>query len=164
MMENKPTSHILKGLIIVVLLIALDLIFQSLKAAPPMWVRFLPMIIIMSGVAASVYVFSKQICGLNFKESFVHGLKTTAVVTCLFALYTYIAAKFIYPPLSKAEIEAAVQELLKAGNLTPDEARSKAVESGKMMWVIMVSGVIFVSLINGLIGSLIGAAISKKNQ
>lgn len=163
-MENKITSHILKGVIVFVILIALDLLFQSLKTAPPQWVRLLPMIFIMSGVAVSVYIFSKQSGGINFKEAFAHGLKTTAVITFLFAVYTYFAVKFIYPPIAKEEIEAAVQELMKQGKFTPDEARSKAIEGSRKMWVIMVSGVIFVSLISGLVGSLAGAAISKKNQ
>jgi Protein of unknown function (DUF4199) len=164
-METKIISHITKGLITVAVLIILDLVLQKTGATLPNGLQYLPTILLMAAVLVSCIIFANQSGGkLKFGDVFAHGFKTTAVIACLMAVYTFFAVKFIYPAPSAADLEAATKGLEQQGNMMPQEAKEKAVEAAKKMWIMVVSGVIFVSLVSGLIGSLAGALLAKKNQ
>jgi Protein of unknown function (DUF4199) len=164
-METKITSHISKGLVIVAVLIILDLVLQKTGVSLPKGLQYLPTVFLIAGVLFSCIIFARQSGGkLKFGDIFAHGFKTTAVITCLMAVYTFFAVKFIYPPPSAADIEAATKGIEQQGNMMPQEARERATDAAKKMWIMVVPGVIFVSLISGLTGSLAGAALAKKNQ
>lgn len=165
-MENKITSRVTKGVIIAGILIALDIVLQKIYVTVPDGARYMPRLVItFVGVLASSVIFIKQSGGrLSFGEVFSHGFKTTAVVAFLMAAYTFIAVRFIYPAPGPAEMEAAVKAIQQQGNALYEEARQQAIQAAKNRWIIYVSVSIFASLIPGLLGSLAGGAIAKKNQ
>jgi hypothetical protein len=110
-------------------------------------------------------LYSKQSGGNpGFGDVFAHGFRTTAVIAFLMALYTFISIRWIEPAPSAAEMEAAVKAIEQQGNTLYEEAKQQAIEGAKNRWIIYVSLSIFVSLIPGLVGSLAGAAVTKKNQ
>ena len=151
---------------IAVILIVLDFIFQRIYSPVPDGIPMLPKILItFAGVLASSILYSRQMGGkLSFGEVFSHGLRTTAVIAFLMALYTFLAVKFIYPAPSAAEMDAAVKAIEQQGNALHHEAAEQATNAARHRWIIYVSLSIFATLIPGLLGSLAGAAITKKNQ
>ena len=165
-MEKNITSRITKGVIITGLLIALDIILQKTYAVVPDSTRYLPRLVVsFAGVLISCIVYSRQSGGnLAFGELFSHGFKTTAVVAFLMALYTFIAIKLIYPAPSAAEMDAAIRSYEQQGNALHEEAKQLAAAAAKNRWIVYVSVSLFVTLVPGLLGSLAGAAITKKNQ
>jgi hypothetical protein len=165
-MEKKVISHITKGLILAAIVIALDLIFQQPKLRGQESVQYLLRFgIVFAGIVASCVVFAKQTGGpLKFGEVFSHGFKATAVIAFLVAIYTFFAVKFIYPPPSAEEMEAAVKVMMQQKNVLEQEAKQLAAEAAKKRWIIYVSLSFFVSIIPGLLGSAIGGAVAKKNQ
>ncbi len=165
-METNVTSRITKGVIIAVILIVLDFIFQHTYSPVPDGIPLLPKIVItFAGVLGACILYSRQMGGgLSFGESFSHGLRTTAVIAFLMAFYTFLAVKFIYPAPSAAEMDAAVKTIEQNGNALHQEAVEQAAIAAKHRWIVYVSLSIFASLIPGLLGSLAGAAITKKNQ
>lgn len=165
-MENKITSHLVKGVIIAGILIALDGIQQKLYGPVPDGVRYMARLIItFVGVLAGCIIFIKQTGSKpSFGEVFSHGFRTTAVIAFLMAAYTFIAVKFIYPPPSTAEMEAAVKAIEAQGNALHEEARQLAAKAAANRWVVYVSFTIFASLIPGLLASALGGGIAKKNQ
>lgn len=165
-MERKITSRITKGVIIVCVLIILDFILQKIYNPVPDGVRYmLRMAITFTGVLAACILYSKQSGGnLVFGDVFSHGFKTTAVIAFLMALYTFIIFKVIYPMPTAAEMDAAVKAIEQQGNSLHEEAKQQAESAAKNRWIIYVSISIFVSLIPGLLGSLAGAAATKKNR
>ena len=165
-MERKITSRITKGVIIVGIMIILDFILQQTYHPVPDSTRYLPRLIItFAGILAACILYSKQSGGHpGFGEVFAHGFRTTAVVAFLLALYTFIAVKWIYPAPTPAEMDAAVKAIEQQGNALQEEAKQLAAKAAANRWIIYVSLSIFVSLIPGLLGSLAGAAITKKNQ
>lgn len=164
-MENKVTSHIIKGLIVAVILIVFDVILQKYGSAVSPNIAYLPTAFLTIGIIISCIIFAKQLKGkTTFGEVFAHGFKTTAVITLLMAVYTFFVVKFIYPPVTQADIEAMVKELEKHGSTMPQEAKRLAEESAKKAWIMQVAGVIFASMITGAIGAVIGAGVAKKNQ
>jgi hypothetical protein len=165
-MERKITPRITKGVIIVGILIILDVVLQKIYSPVPDGVRYMPrLIIVLVGVFAACILYSKESGGsLSFGDVFSHGFRTTAVIAFLMALYTFTGIKYIYPPPSPAEMDAAVKAIEQQGNALHQEAKVLALQAAKNRWIIYVSLSIFVSLIPGLIGSLAGAAVTKKNQ
>jgi hypothetical protein len=165
-MEQKITSRITKGVIITGILIALDIILQKTYNPVPDSSRYLPRLLItFAGVLTACIIYSKQSGGgLLFGDVFSHGFKTTAVIAFLMAVYTFIAVKWIYPPPSAAEMDAAVKAIEQQGNNLHEQAREMAVQAAKNRWIVYVSVSLFVSLVPGLLGSLAGAAITKKNR
>jgi Protein of unknown function (DUF4199) len=165
-MESAITSHTRKGLIIVAVLIILDLLLKKSGMPVSDGLQYLPRLVFsFIGVAVSCLVFAKQSAGkLKFAEVFAHGFKTTAAIAFMMALYTFIAVKFIYAPPSVAEMETAGKAIQQQGNVMPEEAKQMAMQAAKSRWIIYVSLSIFASLIPGILGAVMGAALAKKNQ
>jgi len=165
-MERKITSRITKSVIIACILIALDIILQKIFNPVPDGTRYLlRLLITFAGVLTACIVYSRQSGGnLVFGDIFSHGFKTTAAVAFLMAVYTFVAVKWIYPPPSAAEMDAAVKAIELQGNNLHEEAKRMAAQAAKNRWIVYVSISLFASLLPGLLGSLLGAAITKKNQ
>jgi len=165
-MEKKITSHVIKGLIITGILIALDLVLQKLYAPVPEAMRYMPrLVIVFLGVVTACVVYLRQAGStLGFGDVFAHGFRTTTVVAFLMAAFTFIAVKYIYPAPGAAEMEAAVKAIEQQGNALHEEARQQAIQAAKNRWIFYVSISIFATLIPGLLGALLGGALTKKNQ
>jgi hypothetical protein len=163
-MEQKPPiHHLIKGIVIAVIWILLNFfVRKSGGVSLPGILQFLPSVIIVAGVAVACILFGSDTRGtLGFGDIFAHGFKTTAVVTFLVAIYTFIMAKFVFP-VSAHEIDEAVKSLVDQGNVMTAEARRLAEANAKKAWIIEVSGTIFATLVTGLLGSLLGSALAKK--
>ena len=80
-MEAKITSHIIKGIVVVAILVALDLFLQKSGLQITTGLQYLPTLILVAGVVISCIIFAKQSAtALKFGDVFVHGFKTTAVI------------------------------------------------------------------------------------
>jgi len=84
-------------------------------------------------------------------------------VAFVMAVYTWIAVKYIYAPPTEADIQLAIKAIQAQGNVMADEARKQALDAAKNRWIIYVGRIIFVSIISGLVGSLIGALVANTN-
>ncbi|MEP7279711.1 MAG: DUF4199 domain-containing protein [Bacteroidota bacterium] len=165
-MERKITSRVTKGVIITGLIILADILLQKMYHPVPDGIRYLlRLVIVFAGILVACILYSKQSGGgLAFGDVFSHGFKTTALVAFFLALYTFIAIKWIYPPLSTADMNAAVKAIELQGNALHEEAVQLATQAAKNRWIIYVSLSIFASMVPGLIASLLGAALTKKNR
>lgn len=165
-MEQKPPiHHLIKGIVIAAILILLHFfVRKNGGVALPGVLQLLPTVLLVVGVVIACIMFGNDTGGaLGFGEIFAHGFKTTAVVTLLVAIYTFIESKFIFP-LGAHDIDEAVKSLQAQGNLMEQEARRMVEANVKKAWIIDVSGAIFATLITGVAGSLIGAAFAKKKS
>lgn len=163
-MQAKPTSHIKKGIIIAAVLIVIYFVLLRSNTANS-FMKVLPTLLLAMGVAISCLLFAKQMDGkVKFVEIFRHGFKTAAVITFFLVIYFFVDIKYIAPPLSQQEIEAAARAIQQRDSLMPNEAHERAVEASKKIWMLVVAGTIFVSIISGAVGSVIGALLAKKNQ
>lgn len=163
-MEKKPLSHIIKGLVIVAAIIAVNLIIEKTGLPFKGFVAYLPSLLLIVGVAFSCILFSRQKKTTQFAEIFGHGFKTASVIICLMAVYTYVSVKFLSAPLDAATIENAKKELIEKGNIMPQEAEQKVKEALKNRWVFLVAQSIFASLVGGAIGAGLGALIGSKRS
>ena len=163
-MEQKVSTPVQKGLIISLVLIVFGLVLYFTNQYMNKTLSYLQYVILIAGIIWSCNIYAKQMNGnVTFGNVFAHGFKTTAFVAALMAVYTLLAVKFIFPEMMDKIMEAARQEMLKAGQMSEDQI-DQGIEMGKKFFVpFAIGGIIFFFALVGAIGSLIGAAIAKKN-
>jgi hypothetical protein len=163
LIENKkPFSHIYKGIIVVLLVAAVSFIVTKIPSNTHPAIAYLPTLVIVLGVALSGIIFSQQKPTRIFADIFSHGFKTAAVVICLWALYTFIAARWLAPLPNALTLQAWKKELLSSGNIMPQEVDKKLQEAINNRWVFLVAQSIFVSLISGCMGAGLGALVGSR--
>ena len=99
-MNQIPTTPAIKGIIISLILIIMGLIthFAGLDLNKTM--GSIQYAVLGAGLIWACISYSKQSNGnVTFGNTFAHGFKTTAAITAIFALYTYISLKFIMPEI-----------------------------------------------------------------
>ncbi len=162
-MEKKLTSPAVKGVIISLILIVLSLIIQFLNLTKNRGFSSIQFVILIGGLIWSAISFSKQMnANVTFGNVFTHAFKTAAAVTAIMVVYTIISIKFINPEI----VDMALQEArtgMEGKNMSDDQI-DKAINFTRKFFVPLTAGGVLLSfLILGVIGALIGAAVSKKN-
>ncbi|MDE1190577.1 MAG: DUF4199 family protein [Arachidicoccus sp.] len=119
--------------------------------------------IVIIGLVIVCIQYSKSLNGnVTFGNLFAFGFKTGAAYTLILLLWTILAFKFIFPNLTEELIQQQTAAALKKGYSQSDI--DKGMEfTRKYMMLFATGGVIIVDMILSLIGSLIGAAVAKKN-
>jgi hypothetical protein len=162
-MENKITSHIAKGLIIAMVLVLLDLVSEiwNFKMAP--WFRLIPLLVIMGGLIwACVSYGAQNNYGITFGNLFAHGFKTTAVIGCIFVLYTLLSLLVLFPGTKEIALEQARIEMEKKGNIPDDVIEQGLSITRKFFIPFTIAGALFGTILTGALASVIGAAVTKK--
>ena len=161
-MENKVTSHVIKGLIIALVLITISVISQFMGYERASWVTWLSNIILVGGIIWSCIIYGRQINNkVTFGNLFAHGFKTTAVATVIVIVFTIIFL-LIFPEIKEKAITMAREELEKKNNLSDDQVDTALGITEKFFMPIMIGSLMFLYLSLGAIASLIGAAVTKK--
>jgi hypothetical protein len=162
-MENKVTSHVVKGLIISLILIAAGIAIHFAGLSMNKAVSSLQYVILLAGIIWACIVYANQMNNnVTFGNVFAHGFKTTAVVTVIIIIYTIIAIKFIFPEMADMAQEQA-RENMEKNNMSEDQIEKAMSITEKFFVPLAIGSVLFVFMIIGLISSLIGAAVAKKN-
>jgi len=163
-MENKVTTTVVKGLMLALVLVVLDLIagFAHFKFAT--WFRWIPTLVFCGGIIWSCITYANQNNGnVTFGNVFADGFKTTAVATCITVIYTILSILVIFPETKDVAMDEARKQMEAKGNM-PQETIDQAIEMTKKFFVpFAIGGALIGSIIVGAIASLIGAAIAKKN-
>ena len=162
-MEKKVTSPALKGVIISLVLIVLSLIIQFLHLTQNKGFSFLQFIILMGGLIWSAISYSKQMdTNVSFGGVFTHAFKTAAAVTAIMVVYTIISIKLISPEIVDTALNQA-RTGMEAKNMSDDQIDTALAFTRKFFLPLTIGGIILSFLIMGVIGAVIGAAVSKKN-
>jgi hypothetical protein len=163
-METTVTKPPVKGLVISLFIIIFSMVLYFTGQTTNQTLSYLQYVILISGIIWSCVSFAKQLNGnVTFGNVFAHGFKTTAVVIVLVTIYTILAIKVLFPEMLNIIIEQAKENMRKQQNVT-DEQIDKGVSFMKNNFMTFaVAGTILLFGIVGLISSLIGAAVAKKN-
>lgn len=165
-MEKKMMSPINKGLIISLILVVISVV--TYIAVPDMeqqqkfgWFNY---VIIIGGLIWACITYSNDLNhNVTFGNLFAHGFKVTAVFTCITLVYTILAATIIFPEMKDKAMEVARKQMEANGDLN-ESSIDQALEMTRKFFVpFLIAGMLVGSLIIGAVGSLIGAAIAKKN-
>jgi Na+/H+ antiporter NhaC len=165
MQGKKPISHFIAGLIIAGLLIVVSLVTSMTAGSASRpgggWITYL---ILIGGIVFFVYQYGKAKNNYTtFGDLFSYGFKTTAIITLVFVVFL-IVLSFIYPELKEKSLEAAREQAESQKGVSDADMERSLEMVKKYFWVVVIGGMILFFAIFGVIGSLIGAAITKKEK
>jgi NADH:ubiquinone oxidoreductase subunit 6 (subunit J) len=163
-MEPKPTSVIQKGIIITLLLIIFGLVIYFTNQFENRTLGYFQYVILVGGVIWSCTSYAKQMNGnVTFGNIFAHGFKTACVVAALTAVWSFISVKFLFPDIVDKSLEIAKKQMESQGNLNDEQVHQGLEMTRKFLVPFLIGGILVLFAICGVIASLIGAAIAKKN-
>ena len=167
MQERKPISNVTAGIIIGAVLILLSCISIYLSkggastssSSAIQWLTYLVMVV---GLIVFINMYGKA---MNYHETFgnlfAYGFKTTAVLTLLILAFI-VLFNVVFPDFREKSFELARQKMEEQGKLSDSQIDQGIQITRKYFWVFAIGGTILANLIIGAIGSLIGAAVTKK--
>ena len=163
MEEKKPMSHIVAGLLIALAVILFSTIMTVAGGANGGpnggWVSY---IIIILGIVFFVQRYGKAInYQATFGDYFSYGFKASMIVVLLFVVFLTVLS-FVMPEIKEKVMEATRLELEKQKNVTDSDINNVLQMTNKYFWVIMIGTSVFFFCLIGAVGSLIGAAVTKK--
>jgi len=164
-MKNKPITSITAGLILFMITAVYTLIINFGKLQGNMAIAWVSYLITIGGIIFFVVKYANSNHGtLSFGNLFGYGFKTAATTAALFIIFMLVFY-MIFPEYKEQLFEISRQKALEKAKDADRENIEKGMEMMKKFFYIgLVLGVMFSYAILGAIGSLIGSAISKKNQ
>jgi amino acid transporter len=124
---------------------------------------YISYLVLFIGVIWSCINYGNQMNNsVTFGNVFAHGFKTSAVVTVISIIFTVIFF-LIFPEIKDKVFEVAREEMDKQPQLTDDQRDMVIETTKKFFFPIAIGSILLMYLIIGLIASLIGAAMTKKN-
>ena len=125
------------------------------------WLSYL---IVIGGIAIFVTRYAKDMDGnVTFGNLFGYGFKICAILTVFYIAFM-VLFYLIFPEYKEQLLEVATQKAIERAKEEDKENVLKGMEMfEKFFWVVLIAGIMFSFALLGAIGSLIGAAISKKN-
>lgn len=163
MPQNKPISHVVAGIAIAAILIIFSIIFSFASGASARpGAGAISYLFIIIGLVVFIYLYGKARDNYApFGELFSYGFKATAAMTAVFVAFMIILA-FAYPDLKAKSIEAARIEMEKQGKFSSGDIDKGMSMMEHYFWPFAIGATVLAYIIVGAIGSLIGAAITKK--
>lgn len=163
-MEKKSITHFLTGGVmagITILFSVILIVTDQMQNQKLGWISSAAMIIALVFFIRE-YGNSKN-NQLGFGELFSFGFKASAFATILILVFQ-VVFNLIFPEMQDKMLEITREKILEKNPQTPDEQIEMAISfTKKFFWPFVIGGTILSTLIMGAIGSLIGAAITKKN-
>lgn len=163
MSGKKPIHHLVAGLIIALAVLFVSVILAFINGANAgAGVGWMGMAVLIIGLVFFVQQYGKAVDHqAGFGDYFNYGFKATTMVVLLNVLYLLVLAIAV-PDIKHNVLEATRLELERQRNLGEAD-RAKAMElTGKYFWLALVGITVFLLALVGAVGSLIGAALTKK--
>lgn len=162
MMEQKITTPLTKAIIISLVIIAISMATAFLNQKVNGSFQWLGYIVFFGGIILSITYYGKQIDHQStFGNYFAHGFKVSAIVTLIMIFYIVVFMS-IFPEFKEKAFEEARKQM-ENKNLS-EEQMDKALDmTRRFFMVLLIGGTLVYYLFMGVIASLIGAAITKKN-
>lgn len=158
-----PKTHIQFGILAAAIGIVLFLVYYLLDIPQRGWEGYIPSLVFVGIIITAQFSHAKALEGnITYGNLFASGFKTAAVTTCITVLF-YIILLLVYPPYKAHMLELSRQQLASKGTLSADQIDTAMKMTSRFFGVFVVGGAVFGSLLVGCIGSLIGAALPKKN-
>jgi Protein of unknown function (DUF4199) len=162
-MEKKITSPVVAGITISLILIVLSIVTYFTGLYTKTWSQYCGFVILLGGILwAVVNNSNEKNHDVTFGNLFGYGFKVTAVIICLVILYSILSG-YLFPDVKQKIMELAKQQALARPGADEDQVEKGMEMFEKNYTLFIVIGIIFWYIVIGVIASLIGAAVSKKN-
>lgn len=162
-MNKQPIGHLLAGAVIAGILILYSIVLllsEQMANQKLAWISYLLMVIaLVYFILEHGKINNHQ---LQFGQLFSYGFKATAFATILMLAFQ-VVFNMIFPEMKDKFIEIALEQMSADPRVTY-EAMDAGIEIiKKTFWPLLIAGTLFGTMFVGLVGSLIGAAVTKKN-
>ena len=163
MPQKKPINPVVAGIIIsaIMIIISLVIYFMDLyKYRALSWLGYLFMVVLLI-VFVNLYGNAKN-NEVSFGGLFGYGFKATLIISVLLPLFSFIFF-MAFPEIKEKIFEMTRQGMEEQGNVS-DEQIDQTIEMMRKNFTLffIVFPILFYVFV-GCVGSLIGAAITKKN-
>ena len=162
-METKVTSPLIKGIMISLVLVVMDLVagFANYKFA--LWYRWLPTIVLCIAIIWACINYSNQKNNLvTFGNVFGHGFKASMVIAVIMLVYSLLSIYVIFPETPEIALDETRKQMESKGNLSEDQIDTAVEMTRKFFLFGIIIAALFGTLIAGTIASLLGGAFAKK--
>jgi len=164
MEQRKSINHLTAGLIIGALLVVVNILrYVVFKDTPEKVSGWLDWLIVIGGLVYFATAFSKsRDHDVTFGNLFATCFKATAVFTLVIVLFL-VVMNVVDPSIKENALETIRTRGLEDKNANEADIEKVVEFMGKYYWAVVIGGALLWTMIMGVIGSLIGAAVAKKN-
>ena len=160
---NRKTSHLLAGGVTGAVLVLINVIFIVFDLTGNTKVSWIGSVINIALLVYFILEFGKQQeYTKSFGELFSYGFKATAFTTIILTAFMVVYS-FAFPNAADKAMEIAREQMSNQPNMSEETIESAIEMTKKFYFPILIGGTIFGTMLVGAIGSLIGAAVTKKN-
>jgi Protein of unknown function (DUF4199) len=165
-MKKKSSDYLAVAVVISLLLIVLDLIGGFAHLRFESWFRWCSTVLLVAGLIYSCIQYGKQKAdGVTFGNVFGYGFKISLIVSALMVVYTLISINVIFPEYIGQLLEKSRSDMEAKGGLSEAQIDQGVAMTKKFLQPVPLSIFTFVvMLFVGTIGSLLGAAFTKKSE
>jgi len=163
MEPKKPISHFVAGLLIGAVLIIYSLALNFAGKGQDRTLGWIAYLLFVVGLIVFINLYGNAKNNeMTFGGLFSYGFKATAIATLLIVICLVIVIS-IMPDFKQKILDAMRQGMEDQGKLDDDKIDQTVKMFSKNFILFVVGGALFMYLLFGVIASLIGAAITKKN-
>lgn len=165
-MEKKSSDYLVKGLLLSLVLIVVDLIGGFAHLRFETWFKWLSTIITVTAIITFCIQFgNRETEGVTFGNVFGYGFKISLVVAALMAIYSLISLYVLFPELIDQMIAKSRTDMEARGNMSEEQIDQAMSVTKKFLQPVPLAilGFIFILLFS-TIASLLGAAFAKKSE
>lgn len=163
-MEKKPVSYFLVGIVLglVSIILFLGYYFTGL-AYERNFVAWIPTLVSIGLLIYFVTQYSKANgYNLTFGGLFSYGFRSTIIWTLIVVVFMFLVL-YIFPEYKVKFMEQMNTQMDQRSNLSEAQRDAAIKMTEKFFNVSVIGGGLFMNMLIGTIGSLIGAAVAKKN-
>ena len=163
-MEKQITSHIVKGAILGGISILFSIIIYVFNLYTTQWLSWLSYAILIGGIIYGNVLFANQNNNnVTFGNIFAHGFKTTSVIIVITVVYVFLSLKVLFPEMPEKILDIARKKMAENPQMTDEMIEQGIGMTKKFLLPFAIGGAIIGTAFMGVIASLIGAGIAKKN-
>ena len=163
-MENKVTSHIVKGAILSAFGILISIIVTVFNLYEVSWINYVNYAITIGGLIYSCIMYANENNNnVTFGNIFAHGFKTTSVIIVITVIYVALSLKILFPEMPDKILEIARKKMAENPKMTDEMIEQGLGMTKKFLLPFAIGGAIIGTAFMGVIASLIGAGVAKKN-
>ena len=163
-MEKKPASHVVCGVILGLISIVLFLVYYftglAFQNGAMSW---LPTLITVALMIYFIVQYSNAHGNnVTYGSLFGYGFRITIIMSLIVVASTALML-YIFPDYKEKIIEQASNRMNGQANMTEDQKDVAIKMVDKFFTISVIGGSLFINILVGIVASLIGAAIAKKN-
>ncbi len=163
-MENKITSHIVKGAILGAFGILISIIVTVFNLYEVSWINYINYAITIGGLIYGCIMYANENNNnVTFGNIFAHGFKITSVIIIISVVYVVLSLKVLFPEMPEKILEIARKKMSENPQMTDEMIEQALGMTKKFLFPFAIGGAIIGTAFLGVIASLIGAGLAKKN-